>query len=135
MRLCPSLVAALIALAIVGSSCAAITQATPPVVTPSGVRFSLIRPDATSVALAGAFNQWSASSHPLSREGQSGAWTVVVPLPPGEHLFMYVIDGTQWITPPLADDFVDDGFGAKNGVVVVPLIERPASPKLEGEGG
>ena len=73
----------------------------------------LIRPDATSVALAGTFNQWSASATPLSREGSEGRWTVVVPLPPGEHLFMYVVDGTQWITPPLADDFVDDGFGAE----------------------
>ena len=124
MRLRPSSVAAMIALAIVGSSCAATTKALPPVVTPSGVRFSLSRPDATSVALSGVFNQWSASSHPLSRDGQSGMWTVVVALPPGEHLFMYVIDGLQWITPPLADDFVDDGFGAKNGVVVVPPIER-----------
>lgn len=52
-------------------------------------------------------------------EGTSNVWTLVVPLPPGEHLFMYVVDGTQWITPPLADDFLDDGFGSKNGVVVV----------------
>jgi hypothetical protein len=32
---------------------------------------------------------------------------------------MFVIDGERWITPPLADDFVDDGFGSRNGVVVV----------------
>ena len=92
--------------------------------TPSGVRFSLVRPDATSVALAGPFNQWSASAHLLSRDGTKGVWTLVVPLPPGEHLFMYVVNGTQWVTPPLADDFVDDGFGAKNGVVIVRPTER-----------
>jgi hypothetical protein len=46
-------------------------------------------------------------------------WTAVVPLPPGEHLFMYIVDGV-WVTPPQAADFVDDGFGARNGVVVVP---------------
>jgi hypothetical protein len=40
---------------------------------------------------------------------------------------MFVIDGTQWITPPLADDFVDDGFGARNGVVVV----RPTGTPTE----
>jgi 1,4-alpha-glucan branching enzyme len=90
-----------------------------PLVTPAGVRFSLVRAEVNSVALAGTFNQWSISSHPLVREGTSNVWTLVVPLPPGEHLFMYVVDGTQWITPPLADDFLDDGFGSKNGVVVV----------------
>lgn len=105
--------------AIVGASCGATFRPAAPVVTPSGVRFVLMRPEAGSVALAGGFNQWSASSHLLAREGSRGAWTIVVPLPPGEHIFMYVVDGTQWISPPLAEDYVDDGFGAKNGVVVV----------------
>jgi 1,4-alpha-glucan branching enzyme len=87
--------------------------------TSSGVRFVLMQPDARSVALAGSFNQWSPTSRPLLREGPRGLWAVVVPLPPGEHLFMYVVDGAQWISPPLAEDYVDDGFGSKNGVVVV----------------
>lgn len=95
-----------------------------PTVTPAGVRFSLVRADAHSVALAGSFNQWSVSSHPLSRVLTSAIWEAVVPLPPGEHLFMYVVDGTQWITPPDADDFVNDGFGSRNGVVIVQPGER-----------
>ena len=105
--------------AVVSASCAATIRPAAPVVTPSGVRFVLLQPAARSVALAGTFNQWSASSHPLAREASHGLWTVVVPLSPGEHLFMYVVDGTQWISPPLAEDYVDDGFGARNGVVVV----------------
>lgn len=105
--------------AVMSASCAATIRPVAPVVTSSGVRFVLTNPEARSVALAGSFNRWSASSHPLAREGSRGMWTVVVPLPPGEHLFMYVVDGTQWISPPLAEDYVDDGFGAKNGVVVV----------------
>lgn len=112
------LVAASLA-AIVSASCAAKTAPVAPAVTPAGVRFVLVRADAHSVALAGSFNQWSASSHLLVREKPSGRWTIVVPLPPGEHVFMYVVDGAQWISPPLAEDFVDDGFGAKNGIVVV----------------
>ena len=94
-----------------------------PVVTPAGVRFALVLPGARSVALAGTFNQWSSSTHPLARE-RSGIWQLMVSLPPGEHLFMYVVDGTRWVTPPLAEDFVDDGFGSKNGVVVVRPSER-----------
>jgi 1,4-alpha-glucan branching enzyme len=99
-------------------SCAA-RAPSPPEVTPAGVRFELVRPEATSVALAGDFNEWSASSHPMSRAGSSERWTAVVPLPPGEHLFMFVVNGTEWVSPPLAEDYVDDGFGARNGVVVV----------------
>ena len=95
-----------------------------PMMTPAGMRFSLADADARTVALAGAFNQWSASSHQLTRDGTSSIWTLVVPLPPGEHLFMFVIDGSRWVTPPLADDFVDDGFGSRNGVVIVGPQER-----------
>jgi 1,4-alpha-glucan branching enzyme len=90
-----------------------------PVVTPDGVRFVFVHPDAQSVTLTGSFNQWSTSSHALTRSRSAAVWTVVVPLPPGEHLFMYVVDGIRWISPEVAEDFVDDGFGVKNGVVVV----------------
>jgi len=99
-------------------ACATSTAPRPPVVTAAGVRFSLAWPDARTVALAGGFNQWSATSHPLTRS-TTGLWTAVVPLPSGEHTFMFVVDGTQWVTPPAADDFADDGFGARNGIVVV----------------
>jgi 1,4-alpha-glucan branching enzyme len=95
-----------------------------PAITPSGVRFSLVDADARSVAVAGSFNDWSVSSHSLAREGTNRVWTIVVPLPPGEHLFMFVIDGNRWITPPLADDFADDGFGSRNGMVIVRPTER-----------
>lgn len=46
-------------------------------------------------------------------------WSVIVPLNEGEHTFMYLIDGSQWVTPPQAEDFVTDGFGQINGVVIV----------------
>ncbi len=111
--------AAAVVAAMVSASCAGRISPAAPVVTPAGVRFVLMNPDARGVALAGSFNQWSAASHPLAREGSRGVWTIVVALPPGEHLFMYVVDGTQWISPPVAEDYADDGFGAKNGVVVV----------------
>src|SRR5688500_8882992 len=105
------------------AGCATVPPAVP-VVTPDGVRFTVVDPQASSMALAGSFNQWSVSAHPLTRGRSAGAWSVVVPLPPGEYLFMYVVNGTQWISPPLAEDYVDDGFGAKNGVVVVRPGER-----------
>ncbi len=109
--------------AILGASCAPRLQQAAPVETRAGVRFVVSQPEATSVALAGTFNGWSTSSHPLERGGASGLWIAVVPLPPGEYLFMYVVDGV-WVSPPAAEDYVDDGFGSNNGVVVV----RPVRP-------
>jgi hypothetical protein len=44
---------------------------------------------------------------------------VEVRLKEGEHTFMYLVDGVRWVTPPLAEDFVTDGFGHMNGVVIV----------------
>ncbi len=117
-RLSGALAATFVAV-MMGTSCAGRIAPAAPIATPAGVRFVLMRPEARSVALAGSFNQWSATSYPLVRDGSRGLWTVVVPLAPGEHLFMYVVDGTEWVSPPLAEDYVDDGFGAKNGVVVV----------------
>ena len=102
-----------------GASCAGSIRPAAPRLTASGVRFVVLDREARSVALAGSFNDWSPSSLRLAREGSGGYWAIVVPLPPGEHAFMYVVNGTQWISPPLAEDYVDDGFGAKNGVVVV----------------
>ena len=114
----------ILAAAVVGASCAATRVPGPPVVTPAGVRFEFVDPEAGSVAVAGSFNQWSATTHPLSREPADGTWSIVVALPSGEHRFMYVVDDTLWLTPPVAEDYVDDGFGARNGVVVVRPNER-----------
>lgn len=101
------------------ASCAATLAPAAPVVTPAGVRFVVAYPEARTVAVAGTFNQWSPVSHPLVLSAAPGIWTTVVPLPPGEHLFMFVVNGDEWLTPPLAEDFADDGFGLKNGVVIV----------------
>ena len=119
MRLQLGIAAAAIVAASMGLACAVTLVPSAPISIRDGVRFVVIRPDAGAVAVAGTFNQWSTSSHPLSRDPSSGSWTALVPLAPGEHLFMYVVDGTEWLSPPAAEDYVDDGFGASNGVVVV----------------
>ncbi len=83
-----------------------------------GVSFTLSAPKAKSVALVGSFNGWSPLSHPMQPAGTDGLWSIVVPLAEGEHTFMFLVDGTEWIAPPLAEDFVTDGFGNTNGIVV-----------------
>jgi 1,4-alpha-glucan branching enzyme len=83
------------------------------------VRFTVLAPGAKQVNLVGSFNSWGKYATPMKIMDSSGVWLVDVPLKEGEHTFMYLIDGTRWITPPLAEDFVTDGFGQVNGVVIV----------------
>lgn len=90
----------------------------PPQPVAGGVRFTVHAPGAKQVSLVGSFNGWAKGATPMHvRDGV--LWSIIVPLKEGEHTFMYVIDGSQWVTPPHADDFVTDGFGQTNGVVIV----------------
>ncbi len=83
------------------------------------VQFTVSAPDARSVAVAGSFNGWSTTEHPMTPSRNDGTWSAVITLPAGEYKFMYVIDGQRWVMPQVADEFVDDGFGQINGVKVV----------------
>ncbi len=89
-----------------------------PEVTADGVRFTFAGA-AKSVHLAGDFNAWAPTADPLTR-GADGAWTIVKALPPGSHAYKFVVDGTTWKTDPANPASVDDGFGGKNSIVVVP---------------
>jgi hypothetical protein len=83
------------------------------------VRFELVAPDAQEVTLAGSFNDWSPQGIPLTRSGGTGLWTGTVALRPGEHQYLFVIDGATWIPDPNAHAQVDDGFGQENSVIIV----------------
>ncbi|MGE3486436.1 MAG: isoamylase early set domain-containing protein [Nitrospira sp.] len=99
-------------------SCTKTIVPEPPRVTPGGVKFTISAPGAKDVCLVGTFNGWVKRATPMARVNGT-LWSVVMPLKEGEYAFMYVIDEDQWVTPPQADDFVTDGFGQTNGVVVV----------------
>lgn len=83
------------------------------------VRFELVAPDAESVTLAGSFNEWQAGGIPLIRRESGGLWTATVPLPVGEHQYLFVVNGEEWLPDPRAHAQVDDGFGGTNSVIVV----------------
>lgn len=82
------------------------------------VRFQLAAPAAHDVTLAGSFNGWS-EGIPLRRSVVPGLWVVTLPLPVGEHQYLFQVDGNQWMPDPGAHAQVDDGFGRTNSVLVV----------------
>ncbi|MBT8404503.1 MAG: glycoside hydrolase family 13 [Gemmatimonadetes bacterium] len=87
------------------------------------VQFMLQAPDARSVAVSGDFNQWAGDAVMEDADGD-GIWSLRIPMEPGLHEYMFVIDGERWITDPLAERYADDGFGNRNAVLAVPAPER-----------
>ena len=77
-----------------------------------------------SVCLAGAFNRWNATSHPLSRE-KGNLWSLSLPLSPGPQTYKLVVDG-DWRLDPSHSLTVADGTGQKNSIVKIP--ENTNSP-------
>ena len=75
------------------------------------VQFRLQAESASSVALAGSFTGWQPAYalHPSA----DGVWTVVLPITPGVHDYVFVVDGERWVPDPYAPE-VDDGFGGIN---------------------
>lgn len=82
------------------------------------VQFRLEAPGATSVALAGDFTGWN-PSHELQDPDGDGVWTGRVAIGPGVYAYMFVIDGSEWVTDPFAGRYQDDGFGSRNAVLAV----------------
>ncbi len=107
------------ALLIAMSACAATIMPDVPRPVAGGVRFTYLAPAATTVSIVGSFNGWVKGATQMKQEGKTGVWSADVPIRPGEYTFMYLIDGKEWAVPPLAEDFVTDGFGQTNGVVIV----------------
>jgi anti-sigma factor RsiW len=75
--------------------------------------------DVERVTVAGTFNGWDPDGTELRNEG--GAWIVQLVLPPETYEYMFVEDGEQWVTDPLALQTRDDGFGRKNAVLDLTL--------------
>ena len=112
--------ASLLVLVLLIAACAGARQ--PGRVGRSDRLFTVVAPDARTVAVAGSFNRWDPSTHPLSGPDLSGRWTVVIPLPPGRYEYLFVVDDKEWVTDPPALS-VEDGMGGRNSLLIVPGTE------------
>ena len=82
------------------------------------VRFELSAPTASRVTLVGSFNEWNPAATPLQRDSSTGKWIVSLRLPPGRHVYAFVVDGDVK-ADPTAPRAADDDFGSANSVVLV----------------
>lgn len=117
----------------------------PPDVAPDATGYTFRYQDisATSVYVAGQFNQWANSSGDRNsikmKQGGDGLWTVTVPFKEhtrdprydelsddvylehgNRYQYKLVVDPAGWITDPANTSTVDDGTGNKNSLLVVP---------------
>jgi hypothetical protein len=75
------------------------------------VQFRLDASGASSVSLVGSFSGWAPAA--ALRESAPGVWTATVPLEPGVHDYLFLVDGAEWVADPAAHP-VEDDFGGTN---------------------
>ncbi|HUG39414.1 MAG TPA: glycogen-binding domain-containing protein [Longimicrobiales bacterium] len=80
------------------------------------VRFDLKVEDARTVHLAGSFSEWEPAYE--MTPAADGHWTVTVPLAPGVHDYVFVVDGERQVLDPAAPR-IADGFGTFNNRIAL----------------
>lgn len=81
------------------------------------MRFVYADADAKSMAIAGDFNNWQPVQMNRMKENNQTIWTITIPLPHKEIHYMFLKDGKEWLSDPLAPQQQDDGFGHRNSVI------------------
>ncbi len=81
------------------------------------VCFEFTDPKATTVSVAGTFNQWKPEAKTLHPAGV-GHWIKETALAPGTYEYCLVVDG-QWMPDPLAKETVSNPYGGRNSVLKV----------------
>ncbi|MBI4408360.1 MAG: hypothetical protein HY561_01550, partial [Gemmatimonadetes bacterium] len=79
------------------------------------VWFRLRSASAGTVALAGDFTGWE--PRPMRKQGE--VWVLDLVLRPGTYHFSFVLDQDRWLVPDDAPGIIDDGWGRRNGTLVV----------------
>jgi len=85
--------------------------------TERGVIFQCYAPAAFLVYLVGDFNEWGHGRNGpvfdpklvMNGPDADGVWHMEIKLPPGRHVYEFVIDGDHWITDPNATESDDKG--------------------------
>lgn len=87
----------------------------------STVRFMLSDDDmsARTVSVIGSFNSWHAERSVMWYNKDEGKWILEAVLPPGDHEYVFLVDGKKLVPDPQAALTRDDGFGNKNSILFV----------------
>ncbi len=81
---------------------------------PKKQTFRYTAADAMSVLLVGDFTHWQTQPIPM-RKGPGGVWTATVDLPPGKHIYRFIVDG-EWADDPECTLRTAKPFGSEDMV-------------------
>ena len=99
--------------------------AAPALATKVTFRYQPVIGGVSAVSVAGSFNTWNATDHPLKDPAKTGIWSADYDLPPGKITYKFVVNGDQWLPDDNAAETEADGFGGLNSVLVIgnePLV-------------
>ncbi|MCJ2163580.1 MULTISPECIES: glycogen-binding domain-containing protein [unclassified Pseudodesulfovibrio] len=85
------------------------------------VRFILhdTNQEARKVSVIGSFNNWRAERSVMWYNGETQAWILEAQLPPGDHEYLFLVNGERLVPDPEAPMTRDDGFGNRNSIMFV----------------
>ncbi|WP_319761087.1 hypothetical protein [Maridesulfovibrio sp.] len=85
------------------------------------VRFEFNAPagEVKNVAVIGSFNEWSAESSTMRYDQKDRVWIYETNLKPGDHEYVFLVNGNTVIPDPKAVYYRKDGFGSVNSIVSV----------------
>ena len=73
---------------------------------------------ADSAAIAGTFNEWDVTKHPMTLNQKKGVWTKSISFKPGEIVeFRYFLDESEWHNEEEADGYTSTPYFSENSVL------------------
>ena len=80
--------------------------------------FITLYPRASTVQLAGDFNNWQPQNTSLEKIAENGIWQIKLPMSPGRYRYRLVVDG-QWQQDPYNNQTEMNPYGEYNSIIEV----------------
>jgi 1,4-alpha-glucan branching enzyme len=71
-----------------------------------------------AVFVAGSFNAWNATEHPLRDPERKGVYRATLKLAPGRWEYKFIVDGA-WCVDPECPEWARNQYGSLNSVLTV----------------
>ena len=105
-----------------GSAVASLASGRDLSVAPRQIQLVFRAPEARRVSVVGDFTAWDANPGAMTRDPESGLWSVTLSLTPGRHVYAFLVDDTLWVRDPRAAVAPDLDFGRPGSVL---MVDRP----------
>ena len=85
---------------------------------------------ASTVCIAGTFNNWNKSAFPLKLQTPGKEWTGVFDIPPGVYSYRFVVNGNTWLPDPNGVPVNDGNSNINSQLIVLPRDYNSIPGKL-----